>query len=107
MPPFLSAECGSPSRRRSSSPVWARGFRSPRVADARGLLARVSSTRRERWRGVWGEQTSPPDSLPFCLTYPLFVLLVAHFAIGAERITVRKAVGVALGSPGVGIFRPI
>jgi drug/metabolite transporter (DMT)-like permease len=34
-------------------------------------------------------------------TYPLFVLLVAHVAIGAERITLRKAVGVVVGFAGV------
>lgn len=105
MPPFLSAGM--------------------RFALAAGILSGLSWAARVPWPGqarthaglltlgflnfvvnygvvYWGEQyiSSGLTAVLFA-TYPLFVLLIAHATIGGERITPRKAIGVALGFAGV------
>jgi drug/metabolite transporter (DMT)-like permease len=53
----------------------------------------------------WGEQyVSSGLTAVLFATYPLFVLLIAHFTIRAERITARKVAGVVLGFAGVGVI---
>lgn len=55
----------------------------------------------------WGELYIPSGlSAVLFATYPLFVLVLAHWLIAAERIDPRKSIGVALGFLGVvAIFR--
>lgn len=108
MPPFLSAGMRFAIAAAILAALsWARGVPFPREARTHaGLLALGFLNFVVNYGAVyWGEQyvTSGLTAVLFS-TYPLFVLLIAHFAIGAERITVRKAVGVALGFAGVWVI---
>jgi len=108
MPPFLSAGMRFALAAGILSGLsWASGVRLPRDARTHaGLLALGFLNFVVNYGAVyWGEQyVSSGLTAVLFATYPLFVLLIAHATIGAERITVRKAVGVALGFAGVGVI---
>lgn len=83
---------------------WGRGVAFPRGPRLHlGLLTIGILTFVVNYGAVyWGEQYIPSGlSAVLFATYPLCVLLLAHAAIAAERITARKLVGVALGLVGV------
>ncbi|MGH7565303.1 MAG: DMT family transporter [Gemmatimonadota bacterium] len=108
MPPFLSAGMRfAVAAAILAALSWARGVPFPREARTHvGLLALGFLNFVVNYGAVyWGEQyvTSGLTAVLFA-TYPLFVLLIAHVAIGGERITARKAVGVALGFAGVWVI---
>ena len=108
MPPFLSAGMRfAIAAGILSALAWASGVPPPREPRIHaGLLALGFLNFVVNYGAVyWGEQyvTSGLTAVLFA-TYPLFVLLIAHFSIGAERITARKMAGVALGFAGVAVI---
>lgn len=108
MPPFLSAGMRfAIAAGILAALAWISGVPMPRAARTHaGLLALGFLNFVVSYGAVyWGEQyVSSGLTAVLFATYPLFVLLIAHFAIGAERITVRKLVGVALGFVGVAVI---
>jgi drug/metabolite transporter (DMT)-like permease len=88
---------------------WARGVPLPRGSRVHACLLGLGAINFVVNYGAvyWGEQyVSSGLTAVLFATYPLFVLLIAHAAIGAERITARKALGVVVGFAGVAlIFR--
>ena len=108
IPPFLSAGM----RFALASAIlaalsWAAGVPWPREARTHGGLLTLGFLNFVVNYGVvyWGEQyVSSGLTAVLFATYPLFVLLIAHAMIGAERITPRKALGVALGFLGVAVI---
>jgi drug/metabolite transporter (DMT)-like permease len=105
MPPFLSAGMRFALAAGILSGLsWAAGVPWPtRARTHAGLLALGFLNFVVNYGVVyWGEQyVSSGLTAVLFATYPLFVLLVAHATIGGERITPRKAIGVALGFAGV------
>lgn len=105
MPPFLSAGMRFALAAGVLAGLsWAAGVPWPREARTHaGLLALGVLNFVVNYGAVyWGEQyVSSGLTAVLFATYPLFVLLIAHATIGTERITPRKAVGVALGFAGV------
>lgn len=105
MPPFLSAGMRFALAAGVLAGLsWVAGVPWPREARTHaGLLALGVLNFVVNYGAVyWGEQyVSSGLTAVLFATYPLFVLLVAHATIGAERITARKAVGVLLGFAGV------
>jgi drug/metabolite transporter (DMT)-like permease len=108
MPPFLSAGMRfAIAAGVLSALAWANGVAPPRDARTHAGLLTLGFLNFVVNYGVvyWGEQyVSSGLTAVLFATYPLFVLLIAHLAIGAERITVRKLAGVALGFAGVGVI---
>jgi drug/metabolite transporter (DMT)-like permease len=108
MPPFLSAGMRFAIAAGILAALsWAAGVALPRsVRTHAGLLGLGFLNFVVNYGAVyWGEQyVSSGLTAVLFATYPLFVLLIAHVAIGAERITVRKAMGVALGFAGVWVI---
>lgn len=83
---------------------WARGVAFPRGGRLHlGLLTIGVLTFIVNYGAVyWGEQYIPSGlAAVLFATYPLLVLLLAHAAIAAERVTPRKLAGVGLGLVGV------
>lgn len=110
VPPFFSAGLRFAAAAALLSGLsWARGVPLPRGGRVHaGLLGLGAINFVLNYGAVyWGEQyVSSGLTAVLFATYPLFVLLIAHAAIGAERITVRKALGVVVGFTGVAlIFR--
>ena len=105
MPPFLSAGMRFALAAGILAGLsWAAGVPWPRQARTHaGLLALGFLNFVVNYGAVyWGEQyVSSGLTAVLFATYPLFVLLIAHATIGGERITPRKAIGVALGFAGV------
>jgi drug/metabolite transporter (DMT)-like permease len=105
MPPFLSAGMRFAIAAGILSGLsWAAGVPWPRRARTHaGLLTLGFLNFVVNYGAVyWGEQyVSSGLTAVLFATYPLFVLLIAHATIGGERITPRKAIGVALGFAGV------
>ena len=105
MPPFLSAGMRFALAAGVLAGLsWAAGVPWPREARTHaGLLTLGVLNFVVNYGAVyWGEQyVSSGLTAVLFATYPLFVLLIAHATIGSERITARKAVGVALGFAGV------
>ncbi|HUF90293.1 MAG TPA: EamA family transporter [Gemmatimonadota bacterium] len=86
---------------------WARGIPLPRRGRTHaGLLALGILNFIVNYGAVyWGEQyVSSGLTAVLFATYPLFVLLIAHLALGTERITPRRALGVLVGFAGVAII---
>lgn len=108
MPPFLSAGMRfAIAAGILSALAWAGGIPPPREARTHAGLLALGFLNFVVNYGVvyWGEQyVSSGLTAVLFATYPLFVLLIAHFSIGAERITARKLAGVALGFAGVGVI---
>jgi drug/metabolite transporter (DMT)-like permease len=108
MPPFLSAGMRFAIAAGILAALsWGRGIPLPRGARTHaGLLGLGFLNFVVNYGAVyWGEQyVSSGLTAVLFATYPLFVLLVAHIAIGAERITLRKAIGVAVGFAGVWVI---
>ena len=108
MPPFLSAGMRfAIAAGILSALAWAAGVPPPREPRTHAGLLALGFLNFVVNYGVvyWGEQyVSSGLTAVLFATYPLFVLLIAHFAIGAERITARKLAGVALGFAGVGVI---
>lgn len=105
MPPFLSAGMRFAIAAGILAALsWGRGVPLPRGGRTHaGLLALGFLNFVVNYGAVyWGEQyVSSGLTAVLFATYPLFVLLVAHVSIGAERITLRKAAGVVVGFAGV------
>ena len=105
LPPFLSAG----SRFLVSGIVlfglsWLQGGRLPRSGRAHlGLLGHgIVGIGLSYGVVYWGEQYIPAGlSAVLFATNPLFVLLLAHFVLASEPITLRKLLGVTLGFVGV------
>ena len=105
LPPFLSAG----SRFLVSGIVlfglsWLQGVRLPRSGRAHlGLLGHgIVGIGLSYGVVYWGEQYIPAGlSAVLFATNPLFVLLLAHFVLASEPITLRKLLGVTLGFVGV------
>jgi drug/metabolite transporter (DMT)-like permease len=108
MPPFLSAGMRFAIAAGILSVLaWASGVRVPREPRTHAGLLALGFLNFVVNYGVvyWGEQyVSSGLTAVLFATYPLFVLLIAHFSIGAERITLRKLAGVALGFAGVAVI---
>lgn len=108
MPPFLSAGMRfAIAAGILSALAWASRVPPPRDGRTHGGLLALGFLNFVVNYGVvyWGEQyVSSGLTAVLFATYPLFVLLIAHFTIGAERITARKVAGVALGFAGVGVI---
>lgn len=105
LPPFLAA-----GLRFTLAPLLllalarARGVRFPRSRRAHLGLLGLGLTGFGISYGVvyWGEQVIPSGlTAVLFATHPLFVLLLAHGLIPDERITLRRASGVAIGFFGV------
>jgi drug/metabolite transporter (DMT)-like permease len=105
MPPFLSAGMRFAIAAGILAGLsWGRGIPFPRGGRAHAALAVLGFLNFVVNYGAvyWGEQyVSSGLTAVLFATYPLFVLLVAHVTIRAERITIRKAIGVAVGFAGV------
>ncbi len=88
------------------------------LARSRGL--KLGATRRERWLWVvngilsfavsygvtyWSEQWVPSGlAAVLFATYPLFVAMLAHLMLPAERMRFREAIGSLVGFAGVGVI---
>jgi drug/metabolite transporter (DMT)-like permease len=108
MPPFLSAGMRfAIAAGILSALAWASGVPTPRDGRTHVGLLTLGFLNFVVNYGVvyWGEQyVSSGLTAVLFATYPLFVLLIAHFTIRAERITARKVAGVVLGFAGVGVI---
>ncbi len=94
------------------------GFLMLALARSRGL--KLGATRRERWLWVvngilsfavsygvtyWSEQWVPSGlAAVLFATYPLFVAMLAHLMLPAERMRFREAIGSLVGFAGVGVI---
>jgi drug/metabolite transporter (DMT)-like permease len=111
MPPFLSAGMRFALAAGVLAGLsWAAGVPWPRQARTHGGLLTLGFLNFVVNYGVvyWGEQyVSSGLTAVLFATYPLFVLLIAHATIGGERITPRKAIGVALGFAAVILVSPV